>query len=67
MKKVLFQLTDDQYARLQGLASRMGVTTSEALRRAIDVYQFIKEAQEEGAEIRKRSKSGEDSVVHIIG
>jgi hypothetical protein len=67
MKKVLFNLTDEQFARLKKLADRMGVSTSEALRRSIQVYQFVKESQQKGAEIHARSKDGKDTVVEIIG
>lgn len=67
MKKVLFNLTEEQHRRLEELAKRMGVSKSEALRRAVEIYQIIKDAQAEGSEIRKRSKSGEETVVQIIG
>jgi predicted DNA-binding protein len=67
MKKVLFNLTEEQHSRLEQLAKRMGVSKSEALRRAVEIYQIIKDAQAEGAEIRKRSKNGEEIVVQIIG
>ncbi|MBI4082775.1 MAG: ribbon-helix-helix protein, CopG family [Candidatus Lambdaproteobacteria bacterium] len=67
MKKVLFNLTEEQYARLERLADRMGVSKSEALRRAIELYQYVKEAQKEGAEITKRSKEGQEKVVEILG
>ena len=67
MKKVLFNLTDEQHRRLEDLARRMGVSKSEALRRAIEIYQIVKDAQAEGEEIRKRSKDGEETIVQIVG
>ena len=67
MKKVLFNLTEEQYGKLEALAARMGVSKSEALRRALEIYQIVKSAQEDGAEFRKRSKDGEDTIVQIIG
>ena len=67
MKKVLFNLTDEQHTQLEGLAKKMGVSKSEALRRSIAIYQFVKDAEEEGAEIRKRSKDGEETVVQVLG
>ncbi len=67
MKKVLFNLTEAQYERLDNLARAMGVTRSEALRRAIEVYHFIKEAKNEGDEITRKDKDGNERVVEIIG
>ena len=67
MKKVLFNLTDEQHEKLKALAARMGVSKSEALRRAVEIYMFVKDAYEEGGEIRMRNKDGEESVVQIIG
>jgi len=50
-KKVLFHLTDEQYARLDKLATDMGVTRAEALQRAITLYQ--REQEEPGALMRE--------------
>lgn len=67
MKKVLFNLTDEQYERLGNLAKSMGASKSEALRRAIELYQFFKEAKLEGAEFTRRDKDGTERIVEIIG
>jgi predicted DNA-binding protein len=67
MKKVLFSLSEDQYEKLEMLAKRMGVSKSEALRRAVEIYKFIKDAQAEGAEIRKRDRKGGEISVQILG
>jgi predicted transcriptional regulator len=67
MKKVLFNLSEDQYQKLEELAERMGVSKSEALRRAVEIYKFIKDAQAEGSEIRKRDKKGGEISVQILG
>jgi predicted DNA-binding protein len=67
MKKVLFNLTEDQYERLQTLSNELGMSKSETLRRAIVLYQMIKEAQQEGAEFTKRDKAGDEKIVEFIG
>ena len=67
MKKVLFNLTEAQHQKLEELAKRMGVSKSEALRRSVEIYMIIKDAQAEGDEIRRRHKDGEETVVQVIG
>ena len=67
MKKVIFNLSEEQDERLGKLAKKMGVTKSDALRRAIDLYQFVKEAQADGSVFKKQSKDGEESFIEIIG
>jgi predicted DNA-binding protein len=67
MKKVLFNLTDEQNERLERLAKSMGVSKSEALRRTIELYLMFKEAKEEGAEFTRRDKAGRERVVEILG
>lgn len=67
MKKVLFNLTEVQYERLDKLAQSMGTTKSEALRRAIELYRFFNEAKNEGAEFTRRDKDGSERIVEIIG
>ena len=67
MKKVIFNLSEEQDERLGKLAKRMGVTKSDALRRAIELYHLVKEFQEEGIELRKRTKEGEETIVEFIG
>lgn len=66
MKKVIFNLSDEQDARLKKLAKRMGVSKSEALRQAIELYQIFREAQLKGDEIRKRNKDGEETLIQIL-
>ena len=66
MKKVIFNLSDEQDARLKKLAKRMGVSKSEALRQAIELYQIFREAQQKGDEIRKRNKGGEETIIQIL-
>ncbi len=67
MKKVLFNLTEEQYERLGNLAKSMGVSKSEAMRRAIEIYQMIKEAKKEGAEITRKEKDGTERLVEFVG
>ena len=67
MKKVLFNLTEEQYERLGNLAKSMGVSKSEAMRRAIEIYQMIKEAKQEGAEITRKEKDGSERLVEFVG
>lgn len=67
MKKVIFNLTEEQDARLGKLAKHMGVTKSEALRRSIELYHFFKEAQQEGSKFKRLDKDGVESFVEIIG
>lgn len=67
MKKVIFNLTEEQNERLESLARRMGVSKSEAMRRAIELYRNFREAKEEGVEFTKRDKDGNERVVEIIG
>ncbi len=67
MKKVLFNLTDEQYERLGNLTKSMGVTKSEAMRRTIELYLVMKEAKQEGAEISRRDKDGTKRIMEIIG
>jgi predicted DNA-binding protein len=67
MKKVLFNLTEEQYERLSRLAKAMGVSRSEALRRTIELYAMFKEAKEEGAEFTREDKDGSRRIVEIIG
>jgi predicted DNA-binding protein len=67
MKRVIFNLSEEQDARLTELADRMGVSKAEALRRAIEIYQFIKDAQEGGDEIRTRGKDGKETTLRIVG
>ena len=67
MKKVLFNLTESQFERLDELAKKMGVSRSEALRRAMELYAIMKKAKDEGDEIRKRTKGGEEVVVEFVG
>ena len=66
MKKILLNLTDEQFARLEALAAKMGVTKSEALRTAVRTYDVFRTAQERGDEWRRRSRSGEEVVVEFI-
>jgi predicted DNA-binding protein len=67
MKKVLFNLTDEQNERLERLAKKMGVSKSEALRRTVELYLMFKEAKEEGAEFTRQDKDGTRRLVEIIG
>ena len=67
MKKVLFNLTEEQYERLAKLAKSMGVSKSEAMRRTIELYLFVKEAKAEGAEFSRKDKDGTERFVEIIG
>jgi len=66
MKKVIFNLSDEQDARLTKLAKRMGMSKSEALRQAIELYHIFREAQKKGDEIRKRNKDGEETLIQIL-
>ena len=65
MKRVLFHLTEEQYQRLGKLASRMGVSRSEALRYAIEVYAFVKNSYEEFDMGRERD-AGEPTIVEVL-
>ena len=67
MKKVLFNLSEEQYDRLAKLAKSMGVSKSEAMRRTIELYLFVKEAKAEGAEFSRKDKDGTERFVEIIG
>ncbi len=67
MKKVLFHLTEEQYAKLKVLARRMGVSKPEALRRAVEITMFIRDQCEEMRKRPARRKEGEKRVVEIIG
>jgi predicted DNA-binding protein len=67
MKKVLFNLTDEQNERLERLAKSMGVSKSEALRRTIELYVMFKEAKVEGAQFTREDKDGTRRLVEIIG
>ena len=67
MKKVLFNLSEEQYDRLAKLAKSMGVSKSEAMRRTIELYSFVKEAKAEGAEFSRKDKDGTERFVEIIG
>lgn len=67
MKKVLFNLTEEQYERLGNLAKSMGISKSEAMRRAIEIYQMIKEAKQEGAEITRKEKDGSERLIEFVG
>ena len=67
MKKVLFNLTEEQVECLDALSKKMGVSRSEALRRAMELYAIMKIAKDQGDEIRKRTKGGEDVVIGIVG
>ncbi|MCH8887615.1 MAG: ribbon-helix-helix protein, CopG family [SAR324 cluster bacterium] len=67
MKKVLFNLTEEQYERLGRLAKSMGISKSEAMRRAIEIYQMIKEAKQEGAEITRKEKDGSERLIEFVG
>lgn len=67
MKKVLFNLTDEQNERLERLASSMGVSKSEALRRTIELYLMFKEGKEEGAEFTRRDADGRERIVEVLG
>lgn len=67
MKKLLFNLTEDQFDSLEQLAQQMGVSKSEALRRAIGLYEAVKRALREGSELRLADKDGSERVVQLIG
>ena len=67
MKKVLFNLSEEQYDRLAKLAKSMGVSKSEAMRRAIELYMLFKQWKAEDEEIIRRSKGGTERFVEIIG
>lgn len=67
MKKLLFNLTDEQYEELAQLAKQMGVSKSEALRRAIILYEAVKQAQREGSELRRVDRDGTERLVQLIG
>lgn len=67
MKKVLFNLTDEQNERLERIAASMGVSKSEALRRTIELYLLFKEAKEEGAEFTRRDLDGRERIWEVIG
>ncbi len=67
MKKVLFNLSEEQYERLGKLAKSMGVSKSEAMRRTIELYLLFKEAKEEGAEFSRKDKDGTEKFFEIIG
>jgi len=67
MKRVVFHLTDEQYERLKALAKRMGVSKKEALRRAVEIYQIIREVRQESAERRENGNEEERGFVEIIG
>ncbi|MDH4120980.1 MAG: ribbon-helix-helix domain-containing protein [Deltaproteobacteria bacterium] len=66
MKKVLFNLTEDQYKRLEALAKKQGVTKSEALRRALELYQLFRQTEKEGGEWRKKSKDGQETIMQVL-
>ena len=67
MKKVLFNLSEEQYEELGKLAKQMGISRSEALRRAMELYAIVKKAKAEGDEIRKHTKGGEEVVMEVLG
>jgi len=67
VKKVLFNLTDEQNERLERIAASMGVSKSEALRRTIELYLLFKEAKEEGAEFTRRDLDGRERIWEVIG
>ena len=67
MKKVIFNLTDEQDEKLGRFAKHMGVSKSEALRRAIELYHFVKESQLAGSKFKRQDKDGQESFVEIIG
>ncbi len=46
MKKAIFTLMDEQYARLEKLAAKQGVSKAEALRRAIILWHLIENGKE---------------------
>lgn len=67
MKKVIFNLTEEQDEKLGSFAKKMGVSKSEALRRSIELYHFFKEAQQEGSKFKRQDKDGQESFIEIIG
>lgn len=67
MKRVVFNLTDEQDARLERIARNMGVSKPEALRYALELYRTIKETQDEEAEPASQEGGTSRSVVEILG
>lgn len=45
MSKVVFNLSEEQFARLDRLAKRLGVSRVEALRQSIELYQINRKIQ----------------------
>ncbi|KKK85920.1 hypothetical protein LCGC14_2768420 [marine sediment metagenome] len=66
MKKVIFNLTEEQDARLAKTAKRAGVSKSEFLRRALMLDWFLRENYLEGYEIVMR-KNGDEKTLVILG
>ena len=66
MKKVLFNLTEDQYERLGRLAKAMGCSKSTALRRSLELYLLMKRWDEEDKKIIARDKNGVEELLVIL-
>lgn len=67
MKRVVFNLTDEQDARLERIARNMGVSKPEALRYVLEFHQVMKESEAKAAEYRRTHEDASENIMEILG